>query len=245
VLLAAALAGYLAAPAALALLIRRRLADTGNCPRSRDTRVAEPSGDLNILWANSLLSVAFLHLPFVVLPLFASTAEVGVYAVANKLMGIVTMLLLLLAAVFGPAFARDAAAAGDALRQLLRRSQLLSGVIYLPLGSCLVLGSPLLAQVFSVPAGDLQLLLLVLGAGHLVNALTGLSGVMLTMVGAARLELCATGAVFAAAAAASPLVGGVWGYPGLAVLFSAAIAARNLLSYALALHHLHHRENRE
>jgi O-antigen/teichoic acid export membrane protein len=120
-LLAAGLAGYLAAPALLGWMILRRVG------RMRgNVQAAEPAaaagGDLNTLWGSSLLNAAFLQLPFVVLPLFASTAEIGVYAVANKLMGIVTTLLLLLAAVFGPAFARAAVGAHRELPRLLRRS---------------------------------------------------------------------------------------------------------------------------
>jgi O-antigen/teichoic acid export membrane protein len=239
VLLAAGLAAYLLAPALLYLLIRRRIPNTGSGRRSRARGDAEPADDLNVLWASSLLSVAFLHLPFLVLPLFAGTAEIGVYAVGNRLVGIITMLLLLLAAVFGPAFAREAAASGRALPRMLLRSQLLSSAIYLPLAAMLLLGSSALAGLFNVPADDLHWVLVVLGIGHLVNAATGLSGVMLNMVGAARLELCATGAVCLVTLAASPTVGDTFGYQGLAVLFSAAVAAKNLLSYALALHYLH------
>ena len=191
-----------------------------------------------MLWATSLLGVVFLHLPFVVLPFYAATAEVGVYAVANKLMGIITMLLLLLAAVFGPAFAREAAQGGGQLKTMLRRSQLYCVVIYLPLAAALVFAHPLLARLFNIPQQELQLMLLVLGAGHLVNAATGLSGVLLNMAGATRLELAATAGALILAGVASPFVGASHGYVGLAVLFSVAIAIKNLLSFGLAQHYL-------
>jgi O-antigen/teichoic acid export membrane protein len=238
VLLAAGLAGYLVAPAILGMLIRHRVPGVD---RRGETADAEPAGDLNILWAISLLNVAFLHLPFLVLPFFAGTAEIGVYAVGNRLVGIVTMLLLLLASVYGPVFAREASAPCNALPRLLRRSQLLSTAIYVPLAGLLWLSTPMLAGLFSVPADELRWVLLVLGAGQLVNAATGLSGVLLNMVGAARLELFATGAASLVCVAASPLVGKAGGHLGLAVLFSACIAAKNLLSYGLALHYLYHR----
>ena len=81
-------------------------------------------------------------------------------------------------------------------------------------------------------------MLLVLCGGHLVNAATGLSGVLLNMAGAARLELAATAGAFAIALLASPFVGAAYGTIGLAVLFSLAIATKNLLSFGLARHYL-------
>ena len=232
-LLIAGVAGYLAAPAAMALLVRRRASECQQ--RATDVTEGAPPdhGDGNVLWATSLLSVAFLHLPFLVLPFYAAAAEIGVFAVANKLMGIITMLLILLAAVFGPAFARKAAS-GGALKGLLLKSQLYSSIIYLPLALGLLLAGPLLGRLFNVPPQDLQLMLLILAAGHLVNAATGLSGVLLNMAGAASLELKATGAAMLVTLIASPLVGSAYGYVGLAVLFSVAIAAKNMMSFIFA-----------
>ena len=242
VLLVAGIAGYLLAPTAMALLIQHHARQSAPAGGASAATTARDHNDGNVLWATSLLSVAFLHLPFIVLPFFAATADIGVYAVANKLMGIITMLLLLLAAVFGPAFARNAAAGGNGLSRLLQRSQLYSFVIYLPLALVLVMASPLLAPLFSVPQQELHLMLLVLGAGHMVNAVTGLSGVLLNMAGAARLELTATAGAIALVVLASPIIGALYGYIGLTVLFSLAIAAKNLLSFGFARHHLKQRD---
>ncbi len=237
-LLMSGMASYLAAPGVMTWLIRRRVAHSEDSQRpARQVKRIE-ANDGNLLWASSLLSVAFLHLPFLVLPFYAAAADIGVYAVANKLMGIITMLLLLLAAVFGPAFARSAASGGHDLLHLLRKSQLYSSTIYLPLAAVLVIAHPLLATLFSVPQQELQLMLLVLAGGHLVNAATGLSGVLLNMAGAARLELAATAGAFSIAVLASPFVGAAYGTVGLAVLFSLAIATKNLLSFGLARHYL-------
>jgi O-antigen/teichoic acid export membrane protein len=241
-LLLAGIAGYLLAPTAMALLIQRRSAQSARRPLADDAPAPADHGDGNVLWATSLLSVAFLHLPFIVLPFYAATADIGVYAIANKLTGIITMLLLLLAAVFGPAFAREAAGGGRDLDHLLQRSQLYSCVIYLPLAAVLVYASPWLALLFSVPQQELHLMLLILGAGHLVNAATGLSGVLLNMAGASRLELAATAGALAAAVVASPFVGASHGYIGLAVLFSLTLAVKNLASFGFARRYLKQRD---
>ena len=243
ILLIAGIAGFAATSLGLWAALRRQLQ---NCKPStgHGQRDQHPEhNDLRYLWGNSVLSIAYLHLPFLLLPWYADTTEIGVYAVAHKLINVVTTLLILLAAVFGPAFAR-AAAAGDraALRHLLRRTQVISSVIYLPIAIGLLLACQPLATLFSLQPGALWPFLLVLAAGHLINAVTGLSGVMLNMAGAAALELrvlatCALGAVIA-----STLVGPGYGALGLACVFSGTIAVKNLASYAVARRYLNQSE---
>jgi hypothetical protein len=193
------------------------------------------SANINALWANSVLSIAFLQLPFLVLPVFATVDEIGVYAVAHKLVNVVTALLILLAAVFGPLFAR-AAASGETrvLGALLRRTQWISCVIFLPFCAVLLSAVAPLSRLFNVPSANLEMYLFILAAGHLVNAATGLSGVLLNMSGAARLETRALIAALLLGAVAAPPVGALYGASGLAVLFSALIAVKNTVSFAAA-----------
>jgi O-antigen/teichoic acid export membrane protein len=188
--------------------------------------------DINALWANSLLAVAFLQLPFLLMPWYASPDEIGIYAVAHKLVNIVTTLLILLSAIFGPAFAKAAADGGvQGLQRLLRRTQWLSCVIFLPLCAALLLAVEPLALVFNVPSGALWTYLAILAAGQLVNAATGLSGVLLNMAGGAALETRTLAGSLVIAMVAAPAVGAAHGVPGLAVLFSIVLAGKNLASY--------------
>ena len=198
-----------------------------------------PRGDLLYLWGTSVLSIGFLQLPFVIMPLYVDTAEIGVFAVAHKLINVVTTLLLLLAAVFGPAFARSAAQRDQrALLCLLRRTQLISIAVFLPAALALLALAEPIAKLFGNDFGDLRLFLAILAAGHLVNAATGLSGVLLNMAGAASKELSTLVIALAAALAGSAWAGPEYGAPGLAVVFSGSIALKNLASYALATHFL-------
>ena len=198
-----------------------------------------PRGDLLYLWGTSVLSIGFLQLPFVIMPLYVDTAEIGVFAVAHKLINVVTTLLLLLAAVFGPAFARSAAQRDQrVLLGLLRRTQLISIAVFLPAALALLLLAEPIAKLFGNDFGDLRLFLAILAAGHLVNAATGLSGVLLNMAGAASKELSTLVIALAAALAGSAWAGPEYGAPGLAVVFSGSIALKNLASYALATHFL-------
>lgn len=196
-----------------------------------------PQGDLLYLWGTSILSIGFLHLPFLVMPLYVTTAEIGVYAVAHKLINVITTILLLLAAVFGPLFARSAAQ-GDTggLRGSLRRTQLISVAVFLPTALALLALAQPLAGLFGEDFGDLQIYLAILSAGHLINAGTGLSGVLLNMAGAARRELITLALALAVALAGSLWVGPRYGAIGLALVFSATIALKNLASYLMARH---------
>ena len=196
-------------------------------------------GELLFLWGGGVLSIAFLQLPFLVLPIYVDTAQIGVFAVAHKLINVVTTLLLLLAAVFGPAFARQAAQSDSSgMLSLLRRTQLISTAIFLPVSLALIVLANPLAQLFGEDFGDLQIYLLILTAGQLVNSATGLAGVLLNMAGAAWKELSTLVVAMIFALGGSVWIGPEFGAVGLACVFSGSIALKNIASYALARHHL-------
>jgi hypothetical protein len=104
-------------------------------------------------------------------------------------------------------------------------------VIFLPLCAVLLLAVEPLARVFNVPSGALGTYLAILAAGQLVNAATGLSGVLLNMAGGAALETRTLAGSILVAMVAAPAVGTAYGVPGLAVLFSIVLAGKNLASY--------------
>lgn len=191
--------------------------------------------DLFFLWSASVLSIAFLHLPFLVMPYYMSTAEIGVFSIAHKMVNVITTLLLLLAAIYGPAFAR-AAAEKDAkqLAKVLRRTQAICSAIFIPTAALLVLFANPLAALFGEEFADLQIFLLILCAGQLINAVTGLSGVLLNMSGAASRELMALVLAIGLAVIGSHWAGPLHGAAGLAAVFSASIAIKNIASFALA-----------
>lgn len=209
-------------------------------PRTVNSPLPAVPGELLSLWGIGVLSIGFLHLPFIVLPIYADAAPIGVFAVAHKLIGVVTTMLLLLAAVFGPAFARHAAQ-GDstAMLNLLRRTQLISTAVFLPVSLTLIALADPLARLFGEDFGDLRIYLVILTGGHLVNAATGLAGVMLNMAGAASKELSSLVIAMLFATGGSVWAGPEFGAIGLACVFSGSIALKNVVSYALARNHLH------
>jgi O-antigen/teichoic acid export membrane protein len=195
--------------------------------------------ELCSLWLSGVLSIVFLHLPFLVLPWYANTSDIGIYAVAHKLVNVATTLLILLGAVFGPAFAR---AAGHKNRRelwrLLWKTQVISTAIFVPITATLLLSSGPLSTVFNVDGRLLMSYLLILSLGHLVNSITGLSGVLLNMSGGARLELGALCLSLFLALSITPVVGANYGAIGLAWLFSITIIFKNVVSYILAIRYL-------
>jgi O-antigen/teichoic acid export membrane protein len=196
-------------------------------------------GDLFYLWGTGVLSIGFLHLPFVVMPLYVDTAQIGVFAVAHKFINVITTLLLLLAAVFGPSFARCATHGNSqALLDLLRRTQLISTAVFLPVSLLLIALAEPLAGLFGEGFGNLQNYMVILAAGHLVNAATGLSGVLMSMAGAASKELYTLIIAMVAALAGSAWAGPEYGATGLAIVFSSSIALKNIVSYLLAINFL-------
>ena len=197
---------------------------------SWDTR-----SDLFSLWGASVLSIAFLQFPFLVMPLYVETADIGVFSVAHKLMNIITTLLILLAAVYGPKFARFAASSdAEEMKKLLRNSQLISMGIFLPLAVLIIIFSDPLMYLFGEEFGDLKIYLVIISVGQLVNAMTGLSGVMLNMSGFSTRELVTLSIAVVAALLGSMWVGGDYGAVGMAWVFSASIALKNIMSYVMA-----------
>ena len=172
----------LAGTAALLAWVWRRVSrgSGGVAIRLRDRRLAR-------FWGLGMLGGVTTNLPVVVAPLFAEAAGVGRFTVAFRLVGLVTMVLMTLAAWFGPRFA---AAAGDPkrLRWDLLSSQGLSLVVAAPaLGVFLAVPGEVMALFgsdFRAGAGLLTILIM----GQIVNAGTGLAGYLLQMAGHERAE---------------------------------------------------------
>lgn len=206
----------------------------------KNTSSWDTRSDLFSLWGASVLSIAFLQFPFLIMPLYVDTADIGVFSVAYKLMNIITTLLILLAAVFGPKFARCAASSDrTGMKSLLNKSQLISMSVFLPLAVLLILFSEPLTHLFGEEFGELKLYLIIIAVGQLINAATGLSGVLLNMSGAASRELVTLVVAVVVALLGSIWVGSDYGVVGMAWVFSASIALKNIISYVMARHLLH------
>ena len=76
--------------------------------------------------------------------------------------------------------------------------------------------------------------MLLLAAGHLVNAATGLPGLLLNMAGQARAEFMTVLFTLLAGLPLTGWLGHAYGAAGVALAFSVMVATKNLASYLLA-----------
>jgi O-antigen/teichoic acid export membrane protein len=220
-------------------MLKRRLSAASAQQSKSDTTAASPTGfnalQQRHLWIVGLLSILFVQSPFVLMPLFVSTQEIGVFSLAFKFINIITTLLILFAAIYGPRFARlGATRDAKGLAATLRQTQLACLALFVPAAGCCILLAEPLAALFGKEFAQLGTFLMILSAGHLINAATGLCGVVLNMAGAEKKEILALSCALAVATLAAMIVGPLFGAIGLAWVFTASIVIKNLLSYCFA-----------
>ncbi|MEE8320830.1 MAG: MATE family efflux transporter [Gammaproteobacteria bacterium] len=196
-------------------------------------RILQPDGFA--IWGGVVANVLIINLPFYLLPLITDPESIGIFSVNYRIVAVATTLLVVLSAWFGPRIAaahsrRDA----NRVRQELKQARIFSALVYLPfLLVCMLFGQQVLA-IFGEAFIDSGDILMILAAGQLVNALTGMPGLHLNMIGKSRLELYMA---LVALTIGMPLclIGGIsFGMVGLAAGFSLTIALKNLGSLLLS-----------
>ena len=182
-------------------------------------------------WVTALVSIGFLNYPFLVLPYFATLAEIGSFAFAFKLLNLSTTILLMLGAIYGPRFAKSALS-GDKFgaRRLLGQTQKLSLMLYVPMVVVLLVGYPFIHPLFGDGFGDALPILLVLAIGQLCGAMTGLSGQLLNMSGEGAKEMNIQLATLAIAIGLTSLAGNAFGAMGIAMVYSLTISLKSIAS---------------
>lgn len=190
-------------------------------------KVIQPDG-FNI-WGGVVANVIIFNLPFYLLPLMSDPDSIGVFAVNYRIVAVSTALLVVLSAWFGPRIATaHACQDSETVKREMKQARLISTLIYLPfLLICLLFGQHILG-IFGEAFSDSKNLLLILVAGQLINAATGVPGLHLNMTGKSRLELAVS---LSSILIGFPLclAGGLnFGMTGLAIGFSMTIAIKNL-----------------
>lgn len=186
-------------------------------------------------WGNMLIVMGFINAPMLVLPMFASESDVGIFSIAYRLILIMINILGVLAAFFGPKFAIASSQHDHHLAwQLLKRSGLYSLSVFGVLASVLVFFNKPILSLFGEDFLDASLPLFVMLIGQAIYASTGLVGLFLSMTGHARAELKISSICIAIMYAAVFLGGYYFSMIGIAVAFSSVIALKNLLSLFVA-----------
>lgn len=201
------------------------------------------SSETRFFWGTAILSIGFLNLPFLLMPYFGSLEDIGLFALAFKLINPISTILIMLGAFFTPRFARAAANSntsnsnnGESLKGLLFQSQWISVLLYLPVLLPILIFSDFILAIFGPEFVEAKPYLYLLAIAHLVNAVTGLSGNMLNMIGLGKREFQGSLIFFSIA-----LLTGVWagltaGLFGIALVYGFALAGKNIWSYGFAIY---------
>lgn len=198
-------------------------------------------------WGSSVINIGFLSLPFLLMPYFGGLAAIGLFTLAFKLINPITTILGMLNALFCPSFAKAAEHEQDSkgLSKLLVQSQLLSLALYLPLLIPILVFSDVILAIFGEEFVDAKVYLFILAGAQLFNAVTGLSGNMLNMIGMGKREFQGAILFFVIGLIAGVFCGQQYGLIGIAIAYSVALAGKNIWSYSFAIIYiLDHSEHR-
>jgi O-antigen/teichoic acid export membrane protein len=190
-------------------------------------------------WAGGILNMWAMNMPIILLPQFASTDEIGIFGVCYRLILLGTTVLVTLASIFGPRFARDFAA-GDtrSLTHDLRQSQILSLLIYSPMLVGFTFFADPVLGLFGEEFKAGQELLWLMVAGQFVNTATGLAGFMLNMIHQEKTEFLIQLWSTLLMLFLILLLGYLQGVTGVAIAYAIGVAIKNITSWLFARHHL-------
>ncbi len=221
------------------LMILAIIVITTHLPKTT-TKVAHPAMpalfELTPYWGNLVIVFAFINAPLIVLPFFATEAEIGIFSIAYRLITILINILGVLAAIFGPKFAVAASNSDHIeLRSILRTSGKLSLTLFFPVALILAFFPKHILSLFGDEflQGDLPLFIMLIGQS--IYATTGLVGLFLSMTGNADIEFKIS-IIFLLIMYGLLFLGGYFfGMLGVAAGFSIGIASKNIISLMACL----------
>ncbi len=190
-------------------------------------------------WGIGLLNMWFMNMPIILLPQFATAEEIGIYGVAFRLIALASIILVTLASLFGPRFARDFANNdAEALKQGLRQSQMLSILIFIPMLLVFTLFAEPVLGIFGEEFKAGKEILWILVIGQTLNAATGLVGFMMNMIHKEKQEFYIHLITTVMLMVLIFILGNEYGVTGVALAYAMVIVIKNLTSLIFSLYHL-------
>ena len=183
------------------------------------------------LWGISLVNNGLAAAPYLILPLYAMPSEIGLFAVAQRLIGLSGTILLALASIYAPRFSisgnsRDLAG----LKQAFRNSRICSLVCFLPFFVGYSLFGREILGFFGHEFAAAAPLLLIMALGRLVSSAVGLTEQLLSMVGKERWELLSAALSLCVFFTLSAIFAPIHGSFAIAWSFAVALALRAVIS---------------
>jgi O-antigen/teichoic acid export membrane protein len=213
--------------AAVALLLSGR--SPGPLAPSRRLRELFRARTLAPLWGVGLVNAAINNAPLLLMPQFASAAEIALFGVSARLVALAAAIQDALISDFSPRFARHYdRGEGVALRNAYRRSRWLSILTYAPILAVFLLVPQLILGIFGPEFREGAQFLYVVALGQAISSASGLVGSLLTMTHRQTALLRINGCSLVLMLVAIVALGSQFGAIGVAWAYALALAVRNL-----------------
>jgi O-antigen/teichoic acid export membrane protein len=229
----AAAAIYLAATVLVCLssyVLWRHTLPPGPSPATQALRFRDLIGTAMPMYGSAIADVVMTFSDVLILGMFATATDVGIYTAAARTALLTRFLLLANSAVAAPRFAAlHAANDKEGVARLAVRSTLLTTVSSVPLLLLFVIFPAQILSLFGPQFEAGAQVLIVLSIGQFVNAMTGPVGYLLNMSGFHRIEgrIAVVGALMTAGLCFALIP--FWGLLGAAAANAIATATCNLL----------------
>lgn len=131
-----------------------------------------------------LVQSALLSLPVLVLGVFASAVAVSAFSIANRVTMMINTILVSLALIAAPGFARHHRLGDYAdLRRVDRQTRLLAAIVCMPIVAVIMIFPHALLALLGGSFADASAALILLSVGQIVNILLPTEDMMLAMTG--------------------------------------------------------------
>jgi len=224
---------YLAATTLLCLLsyvLWRRTVSPGDSSTTEPIRFRDLVATAMPMYGSAIADVVMTFSDVLILGMFATATDVGIYTAAARTALLTRFLLLANSAVAAPRFAAlHAANDNEGVARLAVRSTLLTTVSSVPLLLVFVVFPERILSLFGPQFEAGAQVLIILTIGQFVNAATGPVGYLLNMSGLHRIEgrIAVVGALMTAGLCFALIP--FWGLVGAAAANAIATATCNLL----------------
>lgn len=192
-----------------------------------------PIATLAYFWGTGVAQMVFTTLPIILLPLFATQADVGFFGVSTKLLAASGVAISALSSYYSPRFAVHAEDP-HALRRLLGASQRASLALFAPFFVVFVIFPELVLGVFGPGFAEGATILRVLAVGQLISSGVGLIGYFASMIGMERLTFHLLVASLAVLLLGTWILGSRFGGVGVAAATALAVTFRSTSLYLVA-----------
>jgi O-antigen/teichoic acid export membrane protein len=182
-------------------------------------------------WVSSTLGMWFLNMPLLVAPVFADLHDTGVFSAAYRLITVIVNVMMVLAGMYGPRFARNFNDRHfDALQKDLKKTAYISFAMFVPLFAVFIAVPEMILGIFGADFEAGADWLRVMAVGQLIYSGTGLVGLLMNMMHQEKLEMILMLVSACVMLFLMLLLGHFYAMMGIAIGFACGLAFKNLLS---------------